>query len=90
MLTLITHDWQRKNRWLWPSAAINACKQAVYASMGKPIEDALKKEAYWLYQATSQAAAIKRFQNAYDSDVENDMTAQRNWDHIVIDVQSIV
>ena len=75
---------------LWPSAAINACKQAVYASIDKPIEDALKEEAYWLYQATSQTAAIKRFQNAYDSDVENDMTAQRNWDQIVIDVQSIV
>ncbi|MCO7231580.1 MULTISPECIES: enoyl-CoA hydratase/isomerase family protein [unclassified Cobetia] len=75
---------------LWPSAAINACKQAIYASIDKPIEDALKEEAYWLYQATSQTAAIKRFQNAYDSDVENDMNAQRNWDQIVIDVQSIV
>lgn len=75
---------------LWPSASINACKQAIYASLDKPIKDALKEEAYWLYQATSQTIAIKRFQNAYDSDVENDMNAQRNLDQIVIDVQSIV
>ncbi|MEM7747797.1 MAG: enoyl-CoA hydratase/isomerase family protein, partial [Pseudomonadota bacterium] len=38
----------------WPAASINATKQAVYESIDKPIEDALKAEAYWLYQATSQ------------------------------------
>ncbi|MEM6280336.1 MAG: enoyl-CoA hydratase/isomerase family protein, partial [Verrucomicrobiota bacterium] len=38
----------------FPAASINACKQSVYESIDKPIEEALKAEAYWLYQATSQ------------------------------------
>ena len=36
---------------LWPAASINATKQAVYESIDKPIDDALRAEAYWLYQA---------------------------------------
>ena len=46
---------------LWPAESINACKQAVHASIDQPIGDALKTEAYWLYQATSQTPALKRF-----------------------------
>ena len=45
----------------FPAEAINACKQAVYESIDRPIDEALKAEAYWLYQATSKTPAIKRF-----------------------------
>ena len=38
----------------FPAESINACKQAVYESIDKPIDEALKAEAYWLYQATSK------------------------------------
>ncbi|MEM9301680.1 MAG: enoyl-CoA hydratase/isomerase family protein, partial [Pseudomonadota bacterium] len=45
----------------FPAASINACKQMVYESIDRPIADALKAEAYWLYQATSKTPAVKRF-----------------------------
>ena len=50
-----------------------ACKRAVYASVDLSIGEALKEEAYWLYQAMSKTPAQKRFQYA----------PQRNWDQLV-------
>ena len=47
----------------FPAESINACKQAVYASIDLPIDAALKEEAYWLYQATSQTPTLKRFKS---------------------------
>ncbi|MEM9510390.1 MAG: enoyl-CoA hydratase/isomerase family protein [Cyanobacteria bacterium P01_E01_bin.35] len=73
----------------FPADSINACKQAVYASIDQPIDAALKEEAYWLYQATSKTPAIKRFQIADDKGLENDMENQRNWEQLVINVQEI-
>ena len=73
----------------FPADSINACKQAVYASIDKPIEEALKEEAYWLYQATSKTPAIKRFQIADEKGLEHDMENQRNWNDLVISVQDI-
>lgn len=73
----------------FPADSINACKQAVYASIDKPIAEALKEEAYWLYQATSKTPAIKRFQIADDKGLENDMENQRNWEQLVMNVQEI-
>ena len=73
----------------FPADSINACKQAVYASIDKPIAEALKEEAYWLYQATSKTPAIKRFQIADDKGLENDMKNQRNWEQLVMNVQEI-
>ena len=73
----------------YPADSINACKQAVYASIDKPIEDALREEAYWLYQATSKTPAIKRFQFADDKGFQNDMENQRGWDQGVIAIQEI-
>ncbi|ELS01777.1 enoyl-CoA hydratase/carnithine racemase [Xenococcus sp. PCC 7305] len=66
---------------LFPAESINACKQTVYASIDKPIDEALKEEAYWLYQATSKTPAIKRFQVADEKAMQNDMSNQRNWKH---------
>ncbi len=74
---------------LWTPESINACKQAVYASIDKPIEEALKEEAYWLYQATSQTPALKRFKWADDNGAQFDMDNQRKWEELVVGVQEI-
>ncbi|MEO1339575.1 MAG: enoyl-CoA hydratase/isomerase family protein [Cyanobacteria bacterium J06635_13] len=73
----------------FPAESINACKQAVYESIDKPIEEALKAEAYWLYQATSKTPAVKRFQVADDKGMQNDLENQRNWEQLVMNVQEI-
>ena len=74
---------------LWPSASINACKQAVYESIDKPIEEALRAEAYWLYQATSQTPALKRFKWADEQGAQFDMDNQRAWPEMLVQVQEI-
>ena len=73
----------------FPAESINACKQAVYESIDKPIDEALKAEAYWLYQATSKTPAIKRFTQADEQGLEHDIETQRNWNEVVISVQDI-
>ncbi|MGB0716737.1 MAG: enoyl-CoA hydratase/isomerase family protein [Phycisphaerae bacterium] len=73
----------------FPAESINACKQAVYESIDKPIAEALKAEAYWLYQATSKTPAIKRFTIADEKGMEHDMENQRNWNDLVMQVQEI-
>ncbi|NGN98915.1 enoyl-CoA hydratase/isomerase family protein [Grimontia sp. S25] len=73
----------------FPAESINACKQMVYESIDKPIDEALKAEAYWLYQATSKTPAVKRFQIADDQGLEHDIENQRNWNNLVMDVQNI-
>ena len=74
---------------LWPAESINACKQAVYESIDKPIEEALKAEAYWLYQATSQTPALKRFKWADDNGAQFDMENQRKWEELVVGAQDV-
>lgn len=73
----------------FPLDSINACKQTVYESIDKPIKDALKAEAYWLYQATSKTPAIKRFTIADEKDMQRDIENQRNWNGLVESVQEI-
>jgi enoyl-CoA hydratase/carnithine racemase len=73
----------------FPAESINVCKQAVYESIDKPIDEALKAEAYWLYQATSKTSAIKRFTIADEKGMEHDMSNQRNWEELVMQVQDI-
>ncbi|MFA0812697.1 enoyl-CoA hydratase/isomerase family protein [Microbulbifer epialgicus] len=73
----------------FPAESINACKQAVYESIDKPISEALKAEAYWLYQATSKTPALKRFSMADEQGMEHDIVNQRNWNQLVMDVQKI-
>ena len=74
---------------LWPSESINATKQAVYESIDLPIEDALRAEAYWLYQATSQTPALKRFQWADEQGAQFDMENQRAWPDMLVKIQEI-
>lgn len=73
----------------FPADSINACKQMVYESIDKPIDEALKAEAYWLYQATSKTPAVKRFTVAEEQGLQHDMENQRNWEAMVMDVQKI-
>lgn len=74
---------------LWPADSINACKQAVHASIDQPIGEALREEAYWLYQATSRTPAIKRFQWANDQGAQFDMKNQRRWEDMLVEIQEI-
>ena len=74
---------------LWPSESINATKQAVYESIDKPIEEALKAEAYWLYQATSQTPALARFKWADEQGAQFDLNNQRNWEDMLVDIQNV-
>ncbi|MEM8561978.1 MAG: enoyl-CoA hydratase/isomerase family protein [Pseudomonadota bacterium] len=74
---------------LWPSESINATKQAVYESIDKPIEDALRAEAYWLYQATSQTPALARFKWADEQGAQFDMENQRTWPDMLVSVQDV-
>ncbi|WP_420334109.1 enoyl-CoA hydratase/isomerase family protein [Roseibium sp.] len=73
----------------FPAESINACKQMVYESIDRPIRDALKAEAYWLYQATSKTPAVKRFTIADEQGLEHDIENQRNWPDLVMKVQEI-
>ncbi|MEM9645023.1 MAG: enoyl-CoA hydratase/isomerase family protein [Planctomycetota bacterium] len=73
----------------FPADSINACKQTVYESIDKPIDEALRAEAYWLHQATSKTPAIKRFTLADEKDMQLDMNNQRNWNSLVEGVQDI-
>ena len=74
---------------LWPSESINATKQAVYASIDLPIREALREEAYWLYQATSQTPALKRFKWADEQGAQFDMDNQRAWPDMLVKIQDV-
>ena len=73
----------------FPVASIEACKRAVYASINLPIEEALKEEAYWLYQATSQTPAIKRFTMADETGFQNDVENQRRFEELLMGLQGV-
>ncbi|MEM1248706.1 MAG: enoyl-CoA hydratase/isomerase family protein [Acidobacteriota bacterium] len=73
----------------FPAESINACKRAVYESIDRPIDEALKAEAYWLYQATSKTPAVERFTVAEEQGLEHDLENQRNWNDLVMQVQEI-
>jgi len=73
----------------WPAESINATKQAVYASIDLPIAEALKEEAYWLYQATSKTPALKRFAWADEQGAQFNMDNQRIWPDMLVSIQDI-
>ena len=74
---------------LWPSESINATKQCVIESIDAPIKEALKAEAYWLYQSTSQTPALKRFQKADDDGAQFEMANQNVWPDMLVKIQDI-
>ncbi|TDT45302.1 enoyl-CoA hydratase/carnithine racemase [Maribacter spongiicola] len=73
----------------FPAESIAACKRAVYASIDLPIKEALKEEAYQLFQATSKTPAVKRFQYADDNGAQFDHNNQKNWEQMVMDIQEV-
>lgn len=73
----------------FPSDSIEACKRAVYASIDLPIEEALKEEAYWLYQATSKTPAIKRFTMADETGFQFDLENQRKFEELLMGLQGV-
>lgn len=73
----------------FPSESIEACKRTVQASIDKPIEEALREEAYWLYQATSQTPAIKRFIMADETGFQNDISNQRKFEELLMGLQDV-
>ncbi|MFI3300894.1 MAG: enoyl-CoA hydratase/isomerase family protein [Candidatus Gastranaerophilales bacterium] len=73
----------------FPFGSIKACKKAIYASSNLTINEALKHEAFWLYQATSTTPAIKRFTIADETGFEYKMENQRNFEQALIDLQEI-
>ncbi len=64
-------------------------QRVVYASIDKPIQEALYEEAYWLYQSMSQTPAQKRFQYADDNGAQFEMENQRNWQDLVMGIQDV-
>ncbi len=73
----------------FPADSIHSCKAAVYASIDLPIEEALKEEAFWLYNATSKTPAIKRFTKAYETNFQENMENQRNFPDALMLIQEI-
>ncbi len=73
----------------FPLDSITACKRGVYASIDLSIGEALKEEAYQLYQATSKTPAIKRFIIADENQMQFDMKNQDHWENLVMEVQDI-
>ncbi len=73
----------------FPLESITACKRTVYASIDLSIDESLKNEAFELYQATSQTPAIKRFQAAYDTDFQDNVNNQKNFESLLMGMQSI-
>ncbi len=73
----------------FPADSITACKRTVYASIDKPIHEALLEEAYQLYQATSKTPAVKRFTAAYESKFQYDLDNQRQFEAKLLEIQQI-
>ncbi|MFI3262267.1 MAG: enoyl-CoA hydratase/isomerase family protein [Rikenellaceae bacterium] len=73
----------------FPADSIIACKRTVYASIDKPINEALLEEAYQLYQATSKTPGVKRFKAAYESKFQYDLDNQRQFEAKLLDIQEI-
>ncbi len=71
----------------FPSESITACKQMVYSSIEMPIEEALKLEDYYLYQCTSQTTAVDRFKQASETDFQDDINNQRDFESLLMTMQ---
>lgn len=71
----------------FPSASITACKQMVYASIEMPICDALKLEDYYLYQCTSKTPAVERFTQASETNFQDSLSNQKNFESLLMTLQ---
>lgn len=72
---------------LWPKESITACKRTVYASVDLSIEEALKEEAYQLYQCTSSTNALQRFKGADEAGAQFSLDNQEKWPELLVGLQ---
>lgn len=73
----------------FPIDAIKACKRTIYKSQDLSIAEALKEETYNLYLATSKTPAIKRFTVASETNFQNDLQNQKNFETLLMELQNI-
>ncbi|MFI3329922.1 MAG: enoyl-CoA hydratase/isomerase family protein [bacterium] len=73
----------------FPFEAIQACKRTIYASVNMSIDECLKVETYELYQATSTTPAISRFKYAAQTNFQDSLYNQKNFQTLLMDLQSI-
>ncbi len=71
----------------FPSASIENCKKMVCESIDMPIDDALLEEAFYLYQCTSQTPAVKRFTQASETNFQNSLSNQKNFESLLMTMQ---
>lgn len=71
----------------FPAEAITACKRAIYASVDMPTSQALIEETYQLYQATSQTPAVKRFTQLAETNFQDSLENQRNFQSLLMTMQ---
>lgn len=73
----------------FPFEAIDACKKTIYKSVNSTIDECLLYESYQLYQATSTTPAIKRFIYAAQTNFQDSLYNQKNFQTLLMDLQSI-
>ena len=73
----------------FPKESITACKRTIHYSLDNSIEDTLKYETFQLYQATSKTPAVKRFKYAADTNFQNNLNNQKNFETLLMNLQNI-
>ncbi len=71
----------------FPAESIANCKKMVQCSIDMPIDDALLEEAYYLYQCTSTTDAVARFTKASNTNFQNSLENQRNFESLLMTMQ---
>ncbi len=72
----------------FPAESITACKRMISASIEMPLEQALLLEDYYLYQCTSKTPAVARFTQASDTNFQNNIDNQRNFESLLMTMQT--
>ncbi len=73
----------------FPLDAIAVCKKTIYNSLNISIDESLKYEEYELYQALSKTPAHNRFRYAYDTNFQDNLGNQINFETKLMDLQNI-
>ena len=71
----------------FPFNSIKNCKKMISSSIDMPIDDALLLESYYLYQCTSTTPAVQRFKKASESNFQNSLENQRNFESLLMTMQ---
>ncbi|MFI3307416.1 MAG: enoyl-CoA hydratase/isomerase family protein [Mycoplasmatota bacterium] len=71
------------------SYSIEACKKTIHNSLDVSTEESLKEETYELYYATSKTPAVKRFKYAAQTNFQNNLYNQENFETLLMNLQNI-